>query len=442
MPLYRRWSLWLMLSLLGMAAAAAVFWGKSLLGPKGPRWVLASVTRGDLVQTVSCTGTLQPLVLSPVGAQVSGIVWKLHADFNSTVRRGQPLVELDPALFDAAVKREEANVAAAQATAIRLRADAQNAALIAKRARELADQHYIAQAERDTAVAQADATRAAVQGAEAGIRVAQAALDRARLDQKNAIIRSPVDGVVIARNVELGQGVVSSFQASNLFSIAEDLHKMQVLANIDEADIGFVKVGSVADFTVDAFRGQHHKARVEQIRNAPQTAQSVVTYVVVLSVENPDLTLRPGMTANVRLEVARRQNALLLPSAALRFKPRVDDQSTADARRSDPAEPDKRGPASERRKGRPAATDGAAVPARSDEPATPGLAYLPGEGRAMAQRIVVGITDGTLVEIKEGLSEGQQVIVDVVRPSGSATSGRPSSPGGGGGGGGMRRGGM
>jgi HlyD family secretion protein len=272
--------------------------------------------------------------------------------------------------------------------------------------------------------------------------VAQAALDRARLDQKNAIIRSPVDGVVIARNVELGQGVVSSFQASNLFSIAEDLHKMQVLANIDEADIGFVKVGSVADFTVDAFRGQHHKARVEQIRNAPQTAQSVVTYVVVLSVENPDLTLRPGMTANVRLEVARRQNALLLPSAALRFKPRVDDQSTADARRPDPAEPDKRGPASERRKGRPAAADGAAVPARSDEPATPGLAYLPGEGRAMAQRIVVGITDGTLVEIREGLSEGQQVIVDVVRSSGSATSGRPSSSGGGGGGGGMRRGGM
>ncbi len=181
---------------------------------------------------------------------MSGIVYKLHAYFNVTVRRGQVLVELDPALFQTAVKSQEANLASAQANLVRTKADAQNAARIAERSRALFAKNYISAADRDTAVATEQSTAASVHAAEAGIKLAQAGLDKARLDLKNSVILSPVDGIVISRNVELGQAVVA-FQAPNLFQIAGDLRKMQVLASVDEADIGFLRVGASAGFTVD-----------------------------------------------------------------------------------------------------------------------------------------------------------------------------------------------
>ncbi|HNN92733.1 MAG TPA: efflux RND transporter periplasmic adaptor subunit, partial [Pseudomonadota bacterium] len=419
-------------------------------------------------------GTLQPMVLSPVGSQVSGIVWKIHADYNDAVKKGQVLVELDPALFQAAVRREEANVAAAQAALLRAKADARNAGLAAERARALAAKNYISLAERDSAIAQGESTRAAVSNAEAGIKLAQAALDRVRLDLKNSVILSPVDGVVIARNIELGQAVVASFQAPNLFTIAEDLRKMQVLANVDEADIGHVRVGAMAEFTVDSFRGRRFRGSVAQVRNAAQTVQNVVTYVVVLQVDNSELLLRPGMTANVRLEVARRQAALLIPAAALRFKPRLDQQKIAGTSgEANPAgEPSPAGEGRRRRgEGRPgregkdgagkdgAGKDGAGKDGASkdaEDPtqiATPAVLYVTSDGSRSGElqpvRVRIGISDGVMTEVREGLTEGQTIVVDTARAAqGGAGMGgmggpmAPPRPGGGGGGGGFRRGGM
>jgi HlyD family secretion protein len=437
--------------------------------PKGPRFITQKVTRGDLVQVVSATGTLQPMVLSPVGSQVSGIVWKIHADYNDAVKKGQVLVELDPALFQAAVRREEANLAAAQAAVVRARADARNAGLAAERARALAGKNYISLAERDTAIAQSESTRAGVSNAEAGVKLAQAALDRVRLDLKNSVVLSPVDGVVIARNVELGQAVVASFQAPNLFTIAEDLRKMQVLANVDEADIGHIRVGAMADFTVDSFRGRRFRGTVAQVRNAAQTVQNVVTYVVVLQVDNSELLLRPGMTANVRLEVARRQNALLIPAAALRFKPRLEQQKAAAAGGESSAGGEGSGGGSggegrrRRGEGRPGregkdggGKDGGAKEAEDPSlVSTPAVLYTTSDGARGADlqpvRVRIGISDGVMTELREGMTEGQAVVVDTARAAqggaGMGGMGGPMAPprpggGGGGGGGGFRRGGM
>lgn len=430
---------------LGLLVIGAGFLAYRLLfyKPPGPKWVTQKVSRGEVVQIVSATGTLNPVVLSPVGAQVSGIVWKIHADFNSPVKKGQLLVELDPALFQSAVRREEANVALAQAAVLKSRADFRNATIAATRARALAGQHYIALADRDTAVAVEESARAALAGAEAGVKQAQATLEKVKLDLKNSVILSPVDGVVIARNVELGQAVVASFQAPNLFTIAEDLSKMQVLANVDEADIGFVRVGAVAQFTVDSYRNRRFVAKVAQVRNAPQTVQNVVTYVVVLEVDNSEQLLKPGMTANVRLEVARRQDALLIPSAALRFKPRLDRAAGASG-------------GGEGWRGRNGGRGGEGDKAGKREDDKAG-GKREGGGSERAQRATVwvpegeslhpvfistGITDGTVTEVVSGLEEGQTIVVEAAR---AASAGGAASPAGmprPGGGGGMRRGGL
>ncbi len=416
--------IWIWLSALVVVAAIG-FGAYRLLFKKseGPRWVTAKVTRGDVTQVVNATGTIQPLLLSPVGSQVSGIVYKLHADFNDTVKKGQVLVELDPALFQTAVKSQEANVASAQANLVRAKADAQNASRIAERSRALFAKNYISAADRDQATATEQSTSASVSAAEAGIKLAQAALDKARLDLKNSVILSPVDGIVISRNVELGQAVVASFQAPNLFQIAGDLKKMQVLANVDEADIGYLRVGAVAEFTVDSFRGRRFAAKVSQIRNAAQSVQNVVTYVVVLDVDNAELLLRPGMTANVRVVVAERKDVLLVPNAALRFKPRLE-------RAPGEGRPEGR----ERRKeGRGEARNKTAI-------------FVPEGDRIHPVFVTAGITDGLFTEVSDGLSEDQVIVVDSQKPAGGGSGGSPmggSRQGGGGpGGGGMRRVGM
>ena len=413
--------------LLAVVAVVAIGFGAYRLffhKSEGPRWVTAKVTRGDVTQVVNATGTIQPLLLSPVGSQVSGIVHKLHADFNDTVKQGQVLVELDPALFQTAVKSQEANVASAQANLIRAKADALNASRIAERSRALFAKSYISAADRDQSVATEQSTAASVQAAEAGVKLAQAALDKARLDLKNSVILSPVDGIVISRNVELGQAVVASFQAPNLFQIAGDLKKMQVLANVDEADIGYLRVGAVAEFTVDSFRGKRFAAKVSQIRNAAQTVQNVVTYVVVLDVDNGELLLRPGMTANVRVVVAERKDVLLVPNAALRFKPRID-----------------RAPGENKGEGRERKREGRGE-GRNKSPI-----FVPDGERFHPVFVSAGISDGLFTEVSDGLTEGQAIIVDSAKSasggSGANPMGGPRSGGGGGPpGGGMRRVGM
>ena len=415
----RKIVIWLVVALIVVALGAGVyrlFFHKS----DGPKWVTAKITKGDVTQVVSATGTIQPLLLSPVGSQVSGIVFKLHADFNDTVKKGQVLVELDPALFQTAVKREEANLASAQAQLVRTKADALNASRVAERARALFAKNYISAAERDTATATEQSTAASVNAAEAGIKLAQASLDKVRLDLRNSVILSPVDGVVISRNVELGQAVVASFQAPNLFQIAGDLRKMQVLANVDEADIGFLRVGASAEFTVDSFRGKRFSAKVSQIRNAAQTVQNVVTYVVVLDVDNAELLLRPGMTANVRVVVAERKDVLLVPNAALRFKPRLE-------RPSGERKPEA-GEGRERRK-----------EGRGKSPL-----FVPDGERLRPVFVSTGITDGLFTEVSDGISEGDVIVVEAQKQGGSA-GGSPMGgqrAGGGPQGGGMRRVGM
>jgi HlyD family secretion protein len=368
-----------------VAAGGALGYGLYARG-KAPkqRWQTAKVQKTDITAQVTATGALQPVVTSPVGAQVSGIVWKLHADFNSQVQKDQILVELDPALFKNAVEQAVANLATAEASEAKAKAALVDAKRISDRNAELAKQHYVAQSDADTAQANWEGAVAALKGAEANVIQARVALGRSKLDLEHSVIRSPVNGTVISRNVDVGQAVAASFTAPTLFTIAQDLTKMQVHANIDEADIGQVRVGEAATFTVDAFRGERFKATVSQVRNAAQTVQNVVTYDVVMNVDNPELKLRPGMTANVRIVAATREGVLAVPNAALRFKPPVDAQDKS-----------------------------AAVTPRRTHDDKP-MVYVPDGEAARRVPVETGITDGTITEVRK-LDEGSEVIVDVFK---------------------------
>lgn len=446
----RNWLLWITLLLVG---ATGLYFGIRYYRsrPQKAQYITQPVTRGEISQVVNATGVVQPVTLSPVGSQVSGIVWKIHADFNDPVKKGQVLLELDPALLQAAVAREEANVTAAEADIRKAEAQLVDARLAGARAATLFEKNYISAAERDTAVARQRQAEADVAATRARAMQARAALTRARLDLKNSVILSPVDGVVIARNVELGQAVAAQFQAPNLFTIAQDVRNMQVLANVDEADIGMIRVGQSATFTVDAYRGRRFSAEVGQVRNAAQTVQNVVTYVVVLNVDNSDLLLKPGMTANVRMEVARREGALLLPNAALRFKPRVESPG----QQGQGQRQGQRQGSNGARAGRSPESGGGAGPRQGngsgkgpgqgndkDGPgkdkdkeglplgATRGTVYVQEGDGLKPVPVVVGITDGTQTELIRGLSEGDQVIVDTQRttPSGGGAGSNPFSP--------------
>jgi len=273
----------------------------------GERYRTEAVGRGDISQTVSATGTLNPVVLVRVGTQVSGTVSRLHADFNDRVQAGQILVELDDALFRAQVQQSEANVANAKAT---LELAVTNEA----RMRPLRRQGFISQQEFDQ-------TEAAAKSARAQLALAQAQLEKDRTNLGYTVIRSPVSGVVVDRQVDVGQTVAASFQTPTLFLIAEDLSRMQIDSSFAEADIGNIRVGQPVGFKVDAFPDRTFQGTVKLIRLNPVTQQNVVTYDVVIAVDNPDEILLPGMTAYVNIAVARRQGVLVVPNAALRFRP-------------------------------------------------------------------------------------------------------------------------
>ena len=242
----------------------------------------ANVTRGQITQAVTATGTLNPVVNVQVGSQVSGNISKLFADFNSQVKAGQVVAQIDPALFQATVTQAEGDLASAQA-ALEL------ARLNAKRTQDLFTRKTSSQADLDQAIA-------SLHQAEANVKIKQGALDKAKADLEHCTITSPIDGVVISRSVDVGQTVAASLQAPIIFQIANDLTKMQIDSNVAEADVGVVKVGQDVDFTVDAFPSQTFHGKVVQVRNAPITVQNVVTYDTVIGVSNPDLKLKPGMT--------------------------------------------------------------------------------------------------------------------------------------------------
>src|SRR6184192_3653746 len=336
----------------------------------------ATVTRGPITQAVTATGTLNPVVNVQVGSQVSGNISKLFVDFNSQVKAGQVVAQIDPALFQATVIQAEGDVASAEA-ALEL------ARLNAKRAQDLFTRKTSSQADLDQAMA-------ILHQAEANVKIKQGALDKAKADLEHCTITSPIDGVVISRNVDVGQTVAASLQAPVIFQIANDLTKMQIDANVAEADVGVLEVGQDVDFTVDAFPMRTFHGKVVQVRNAPITVQNVVTYDTVIGVSNPDLKLKPGMTANVSIIIAHKYNVLQIKNAALRY--RAAEATSGEVRARSPSSRGGRGSS-----GRERTTSERTV-------------YVLSGSRPTPVQIKTGISDGVVTEVVEGLKGGDGVV--------------------------------
>ena len=349
----------------------------------------ATVTRGPITQTVTATGTLNPVVNVQVGSQVSGNIQKLFADFNSKVKAGDVVAQIDPVLFQATVTQAEGDLANAQA-ALEL------AKVNATRIQELFAKKNSAQADVDQATAN-------LHQAEANVKIKQGALDKAKADLDYCRITSPVDREVISRNVDVGQTVAASLQAPVIFTIANDLTKMQIDSNVAEADVGVVEVNQDVDFTVDAFPTRTFHGKVVQVRNAPITVQNVVTYDTVIGVGNPDLKLKPGMTANVSVKIAHRDDALQIKNAALRYRPA--DATPAATRPPTPAVPGSPRP-------------GGARERRGSERTV----YVLLGSRPRPTQIKTGISDGVVTEVLEGLKEGDRVVTAELNAAASSFS--------------------
>jgi HlyD family secretion protein len=292
----------------------------------GPKFTVntAQVTRGDIVDTVGATGTLQAVTTVQIGAQVSGMISELHADFNSLVKKGQVLARLDPSLFQTQIEQAKANLVRSQADLERQKVALDDANQKLTRARELAARQLLAKSDLDAAEIAAKSAEAQLKSSEAQITQAQASLNQNEVSLEHTVIEAPIDGLVISRNVDVGQTVASSLQAPTLFVLAADLTKMQVVANLDESDVGRIRPGQVVTFRVDAYPAETFRGTVSQVRLNPIVQQNVVTYATVIDVPNNDLKLKPGMTANVNVEIARSSNVLRVPNSALRFRPTND----------------------------------------------------------------------------------------------------------------------
>ena len=394
------------------------------IGQKGSNsgFKIAKVTPGEINFVVTATGTINPVVNVLVGSQVSGTIKELYADFNSQVKEGQVIAQIDPAIFQAQVDQAKANVLNAQANLLNAQANLENAkANLTKaeiavldtkktldRNRPLVERQVIAQATMDTAqtnydtaVAQQEAAKAQLESAKsqvesikAQIEQAKAALKLAEINLRYATILSPVNGTVISRNVDVGQTVAASLQAPTLFTIAKDLTKMQVDTNVSEADVGRIMVGQDSTFTVDAYPERTFHGKVSEIRDAPIIVQNVVTYDVVIQVDNKDLKLKPGMTANVSVLIAHREGVLKIPNAALRFRPASAGKEGVKG--SSPQKPGERIKSSE-----------------GDQEKRGRVWVLSPEGKPVPVPIVLGVTDGTFSEVVPGdLREGTEVIVE------------------------------
>src|SRR5881296_2489681 len=313
-------------ALVAAAAAYHFLWPASGTAPAS--YVTTAVDRGPIEQTVNATGTVNPVSTVQVGTYVSGPIQAIDVNFNALVKKGQRIAKIDPAPFAVKVREAEANVKNTQATVGGDRADAKLKKLLLERNRVLLARNLIAQNDVDTAETAYELASAQLALDQAAVALAQGSLDEAQVNLRYTDIVSPVDGVVVSVNVAVGQTVAASFQTPTLFLIAGDLTKMQVDTNVSESDVGRVREGQAATFTVDAYPGQPFQGQVAQVRNAPITVQNVVTYDIVVAVDNPGLALKPGMTANVSITTAKRDQALRIPVRALRFRP---DGSAPDA---------------------------------------------------------------------------------------------------------------
>ena len=307
-----------------LIAAGAYGYYRYTQKPVAPTITTARVTRGDLAETVGATGTLQAVTTVQVGTQVSGTIQELNADFNSLVRKGQVLARLDPSLIQSQIEQARANLIRAEADLERLRVALDDARSKLARARELSEKKLIAQMELEAAEVAVRSAEAQLRSQQAGVTQSQASLRQNQVNLAHTVIQSPIDGLVISRNVDVGQTVAASMSAPTLFILAADLTKMQVLASLDESDVGRIRPGQAVRFRVDAFPTDEFTGNVTQVRLQPTTVQNVVTYQTVIDVPNPALKLKPGMTANVNIEIARRSNVIRVPNTALRFRPTAE----------------------------------------------------------------------------------------------------------------------
>jgi HlyD family secretion protein len=391
-------------------------------GKKEEQYRTEKVTRGTVTMTVTATGTVSAVTTVQVGSQVSGVISQLYADFNSTVKKGQLLAELDPTPFQAQVEQRRADLTRAQVQAddARIRYDRQ---------RRLMEGGLTAQAEVDAAEAQ-------WKGARAQVAQAQAALSQVETNLRYTKIISPIDGMVVDRQYDVGQTVAASFQAPTLFQIAQDLTKMQVQADVDQSDIGRVKVGQVARFNVDAYPEEEFRGRLAQIRFNALVNQNVVTYPVILEVANPEGRLRPKMTANVTIDVASVENVLRVPNAALRFKPPSENGDKDKSAGGSGGDATQR--AARSGKGRGPAGAAAQFPRRGGAAAKTQTVYIQGADKKLTPvEVRTGISDGRFTQIVSGnLKEGDTVVVGVAtsKVEGPAPMGGAGGPGGRGGG--------
>jgi HlyD family secretion protein len=351
----------------------------------------APVSRGDIVDTVGATGTLQAVTTVQVGSQVSGNIQWLGADFNSIVKKGQEIARLDPSLFDAQLQQQRANLTQSRANLAKANSDLEqrrvqltDAQQKYDRALTLSKQQLLAASELDAAKVAVDSARAAVQSqqatvtqAQAGVTQSEASVNQSQVNREHTVIVAPIDGIVTQRSVDVGQTVAASMQAPTLFVIAADLTEMQVNANIDEADVGRIRPGQQVSFRVDAYPTDNFVGTVTQVRLQPVVVQNVTTYGTVITVPNRELKLKPGMTANVKIEIAKRTNVLRVPNAALRFRP--TDEIFAALQQTPPPEAQ----AFAGRAGRGGTTGGVGRGAGNESPALPSpVAAAPGTANA------------------------------------------------------------
>jgi HlyD family secretion protein len=420
--------------------------------------------RGDVMEIVGATGTVQAVQTVQVGSQVSGTIESLSADFNTVVRKGQVIARLDPSLFQARVGQAQANLISARANVDRSKAAVDDARSKLERAKLLFAEQLLPRSDLDTAQSTYDQAVAQVKANQAAVSQAQASVNQSQVDLAHTIIAAPIDGVVIARNVDVGQTVAASFTAPVLFVIANDLKHMEVNASVDEADIGRTRAGQDVTFRVDAYPDRTFHGRVNQVRLQPTTVQNVVTYNTIITVDNDDGRLMPGMTATVSVVVRKSENALRIPAAALRFRPEGFEAGSRGGRTAGGGSGTGAGGGA-----RAAAGQGAAIPGATGAgaPGGPGMGggrpagwsgrrgggdgsgpaaggaagegqrsslvfVLNEKGQPEPVRVKVGISDGQYVEVKDGLAEGTRVVVGVggdaaARPAGPRPSGSPSN---------------
>ena len=350
------------------------------------------VTRGDIVSSITATGAVNAVTTVLVGTQVSGTIKNIYVDFNSPVKKGQLIAQIDPAIFDAQVAQARANVLSAKANVEKAAVALADAKRTLNRQKELFAKNLIARSDVDAAETAYDTAGTQVSAAKAQLSQTEAALHIAETNLRYTRIESPVNGIVVSRNVDTGQTVAASFQTPTLFNIAQDLTKMQIDSSVAEADIGKIQVGQPVEFTVDAYPDSPFKGNVSEIRNAPITVQNVVTYDVVVKVDNSELKLKPGMTANVSIIVSSKKDVLRVPNTALRFRPS-----------------EKRDVNEKKEKGR-------------------GVWVLE---KKLPKRIAVttGMSDGTYTELLSGeIREGQEIIVDSLAKPKNQSQSQSSSP--------------